>query len=151
MIRKILVAIDGSQHAWKALDLATDMARHYKSELTILHVVSYEPMPEELRQFAAAEHIRLEEEEARYHYTRRLGDELTREAAARARKAGVEQVDALTAEGRAADQILAVAVDRGVDAIVLGRRGLGDVTGLLMGSVSHKVSHLAECACITVK
>jgi co-chaperonin GroES (HSP10) len=30
-------------------------------------------------------------------------------------------------------------------------RTLGDLQGLLMGSVSHKVSHLADCVCLTVK
>ena len=35
--------------------------------------------------------------------------------------------------------------------IFLGSRGLGDVGGLLMGSVSHKVMHLAPCTCVAVK
>jgi nucleotide-binding universal stress UspA family protein len=33
----------------------------------------------------------------------------------------------------------------------MGRRGLGDAAGLLLGSVSHKVVYLAECPCLTVK
>ena len=37
------------------------------------------------------------------------------------------------------------------DMIVLGSRGLGHIAGLVMGSVSHKVSHLSDCTCITVK
>jgi nucleotide-binding universal stress UspA family protein len=41
--------------------------------------------------------------------------------------------------------------DRHVDMIFLGSRGLGDAKGLLMGSVSHKVAHLAECTCVSVK
>ena len=150
-MRKILVAIDGSDHAWRALDLAADMAQKYAAELTVLHVIAYEPMPAGLRQLAADEHIPIAEGEARYHYGRTLGDELTREGSARARRAGAERVNALTAEGRPAEQILTIAAERGVDAIVLGRRGLGDLKGLLMGSVSHKVSQLAECTCITVK
>jgi nucleotide-binding universal stress UspA family protein len=35
--------------------------------------------------------------------------------------------------------------------IFLGSRGLGDIKGLLMGSVSHKVTQLAECTCVSVK
>src|SRR5690349_21187939 len=37
MFRKILVAIDGSQHAREALDIATDMAQRYGAALGLLH------------------------------------------------------------------------------------------------------------------
>jgi len=47
--------------------------------------------------------------------------------------------------------ILAAAASEGVDTIAPGNRGLGNIDGMLVGSVSHKVSHLAECTCITVK
>jgi nucleotide-binding universal stress UspA family protein len=151
MMKKILVAIDGSDHAWKALDMAADLANKYDAELTVLHVVPYEPMPEELRKVATTEHMRIEEAEAQFHYQRSgYGDKLTGEAMTRARNAGVQHVDAVCSEGGPSERILAIAAEREVDAIVLGRRGLGHLAGLLMGSVSHKVSNLAECACITV-
>lgn len=47
--------------------------------------------------------------------------------------------------------ILRGARDRAVDMIVLGSRGFGDAEGLLLGSVSHKVAHLAACTCVTVR
>jgi nucleotide-binding universal stress UspA family protein len=35
--------------------------------------------------------------------------------------------------------------------IILGSRGLSDLKGFFLGSVSHKVSAHAECSCVTVK
>jgi nucleotide-binding universal stress UspA family protein len=35
--------------------------------------------------------------------------------------------------------------------IMIGSRGLGQVKGMLLGSVSSKVCHVADCTCVTVK
>jgi nucleotide-binding universal stress UspA family protein len=37
------------------------------------------------------------------------------------------------------------------DLVVMGRRGLGGIKGLLMGSLSHKISSMADCTVVTVK
>lgn len=148
---RILVAIDGSEHAWRALDVAADVAKQHSAQLIVLHVVPYEPMPAALRAFAEAEHIPLAEEEGRYHYARTLGDQLTRAAEARARGKGLSEVVGRTVEGNPADQILAEAASEGVDMIVTGSRGLSDARALFLGSVSHKVANHAACTCITVK
>lgn len=137
MTKKILTAIDGSEHGWKALDLAMDIAKQQGAQLIVLHVVPYEPMPEALRAFAEAEHIPLAEEEGRYNYARSLGDQLTRAAEARARGKGLSEVVGRTVEGNPADQILAEAASEGVDMIVMGSRGLSDARALFLGSVSH--------------
>ena len=69
----------------------------------------------------------------------------------RAQKAGVQNVRGAVGEGQPAAQILEIAAREGCDAIVLGSRGLGDARSLLLGSVSHKVAHLADATCIIVK
>jgi nucleotide-binding universal stress UspA family protein len=66
MPKKILAAIDGSEHAWKALDLAADMAQQHHALLIVLYVIQFEPLPDALRAFAGAERIPKEEEERRY-------------------------------------------------------------------------------------
>jgi nucleotide-binding universal stress UspA family protein len=35
--------------------------------------------------------------------------------------------------------------------IAMGSRGLSDVGGILLGSVTHKVLHLAECPVLVVR
>jgi nucleotide-binding universal stress UspA family protein len=53
--------------------------------------------------------------------------------------------------GPPAQHILSYAKSNDIDMIIMGSRGLSDLAGLMMGSVSHKVTHLAECSCITVR
>ncbi|MDH3770585.1 MAG: universal stress protein [Nitrospirota bacterium] len=151
MMKKILAAVDGSDHAWKALNLAADMAKLHGAELVILHVVPYEDVPEALRQFAEVEHVPLEEERARYQYAKALSDGLTRQAEAWVRSNGLTAVSAHAAEGKAADVILEFAKNEAADTIVLGSRGVGYVSGMLLGSVSHKVANLADVTCVVVK
>lgn len=150
-MNRILVAIDGSEHAWKALDLAADLARTRGAELMVLHVVPCEGMPEALRAFAKAESIPLEEERARFHQARALGDQLTRSAEARVRDKGLTAVHGRTAEGKPAEEILAAAEEAGADMIVLGSRGLSETKAMFLGSVSHKVAYHADCTCVTIK
>lgn len=151
MSRKYLVAVDGSDHAWKALDLACDFAKLADGELIIVHVVPYERIPEGLEEYAKIEGIPAEEERALYHASRAIGDRITEEAGSRARRNGVAQVTTKGAEGNPANEIVALAKSTGADMIFLGSRGLGDAKGLLLGSVSHKVMHLAPCTCVAVK
>jgi nucleotide-binding universal stress UspA family protein len=151
MISRILVAIDGSEHAWKALDLATVLAKAQQAELMVLHVIAREPVPDPFPSYAGIERLSAEEEAARFHYGRTLGDALTRDAQDRARAAGVAKVEARTAEGKPATMIVETATAERVDMIVMGSRGLSEPRALLLGSVSHKVAHLAPCTCVTVK
>jgi nucleotide-binding universal stress UspA family protein len=151
MSKKFLVAVDGSDHGWKALDLATSLANNSDAELVIVHVVQSVPMPGGLEQFAEVEGISIEDQRARYHESRLIGDKIARDAEARARKNGIARVTTRVVEGNVANRIVALAEFEGTEMVFLGSRGLGDVKGLLMGSVSHKVMHLAPCTCVAVK
>ena len=67
------------------------------------------------------------------------------------REAGgdVRKTDVLI--GAPAHQIVSYADDQDVDYIVMGRRGLGDLGGILMGSVAHKVGHLTPRTLVTTE
>jgi len=58
---------------------------------------------------------------------------------------------AVMAVGEPATRILDCGKCEKVDLMVLGSRRLRDLKGLLLDSVLHKVSQLAECPCVTVK
>jgi nucleotide-binding universal stress UspA family protein len=151
MSKKFLVAVDGSDHGWKALDLATNLARVSDAEVVILHVVPYEPMPEGFQQFAEIERIAAADQIFRYHRDRTIGDAITSEAEARAQKNGFARVTTQVAEGNPANEIVALAKSKRADMLFLGSRGVSDLKGMMMGSISHKVMHLAPCTCVAVR
>ena len=53
--------------------------------------------------------------------------------------------------GNPAEEIVKYAQENDVDLIVMGSHGLGYVKGMLVGSVSRKICHLAHCDCYIVK
>ena len=80
----------------------------------------------------------------------KAGREVLEAGVAIAAKTGCGYVKTEMPKGDAAKNILAHADKIGADLIVMGRRGLGSVASLLLGSTSQKISHDATCAVLTV-
>jgi len=151
MSKKFLVAVDGSEHGWKAADLAADLAKASDAELILLHVIDEVPVTAGLGRYAQVEGVSLEELNARYRATRSLSDIVIHDAETRARETGVTRVSSLVVEGDAAAEIVEQAKLANADMVFLGSHGLSDIQGLLIGSVSHKVLHQAPCTCVVVR
>ena len=172
MFETILVPTDGSDHARKAVFLASDIASKYKARLVFLHVSPKGPLSDEIRRMAQVENLMSESapttsegrapaatvfgktaetEEQTQQVLQFLADNILTDAKRIAQENGVEEVSGATADGDPAEQILKRAEKDGANLIVMGSRGLSDLKGLLMGSVSHKVSQLSPCSCVTVK
>ena len=150
MITQILVAVDGSDHASRAVDLAADLAERYGAGLTLLHVMSEvgsAAIPPELSEYARLEHVRVTERDL----FKSAASAIVHAAAERVASAGHPRPKTRIAEGHAAQEIIDAAEDIDADMIVMGRRGLGGVQSLLLGSTSHKVAHAAPCTVVTVK
>ena len=173
MFKQILVATDGSEHGARAVEVACGLAAACGSTVSIVHVLGEGEVPESLRELVEAEHlvepVRLEVRDLspagggvdlgkvgetaarRYQVWRAVGEFVIEAASAEAGERGVPVGSAKVVEGDPATAIIRAAKDCGADLVVLGRRGVSDLRGLLMGSVSHKVSQLAEVAVLTVK
>ena len=70
-----------------------------------------------------------------------VSDRVLLEAKAVAEAAGLTGVETVSADGDPAQQIVATARSIGADLVVVGRRGLGGLDEILLGSVSQKVLH----------
>ena len=147
MNKHILVPLDGSDCALKALEIAADLAEKYGSTLIVLHVVPSNEVPRGLREWAKTEQY-LDPPEAIYEQA--IADHILEAAETRLSGKKVGPIKRATENGDAAKKILEVAKREGADLIVLGTRGLSDFQGLVFGSVAHKVSHAATCTVITV-
>ena len=132
----------------RALDLALDLASVHGAAVTLLHVTPTRDIPEGLKRFAQVEHI---EGGAEWLYDRTVGERILEEAEQRAGTRRPEDLRVSVTAGDAADCICSSARSSGCDAIVMGSRGLGELSGVLMGSVSRKVAHAAPCTVITIR
>ncbi|MDP5306109.1 universal stress protein [Paracoccus spongiarum] len=144
---KILIAYDGSHGAERALMKATELARLCAAQLVVLTVYRHHSMLE-----ASLSMVRGSVEpggnldEAMRGTARDAADY----AKSHASDAGVARVSAFIKAGQPARTIVAVAEEKGCDLIVVGSRGLGATEGYLLGSVSHKVTGLADCPVMVV-
>jgi nucleotide-binding universal stress UspA family protein len=146
MMQKILAAVDGSENARRALDFACDLAGKYQAELILVAVAPEGGVPEPLRRFAEVEHLGSQPLAVYQTIMQNMLTSVRRDAEDR----GAKSVRTRVEVGEPAKAILATAAAEGVDLIVMGSRGLGQIEGLLLGSVSHKVSSAAPCTCATV-
>jgi len=141
MTKKILVPIDGSDQARKAIDFAANLAKQNDATIHLLHVYKLPIIPEGMGEYVISDRIELQA----------LGDQIISVAQDEVRKKGGQHIEATVMEGDPAERIIAYAKDHDVDMIVMGSRGLGSFKGLLLGSVSNKVSHRADRTCVIVR
>ncbi len=144
---RILVAVDGSENAGRAVHLAIEFARHFGSTMIVLSVYKHTSQMESSLSLVRTRTVPTPPDEVMHD----LAEEAVEWAAQRFAEAGVEEVETMIRRGPPARTIVQTAKQQDVDAIVLGTRGLGDVEGFFLGSVSHKVNALADCTCITVR
>ncbi|MBM7070134.1 universal stress protein [Actibacterium sp. 188UL27-1] len=143
MFERIVVAVDGSEPAKHALSVVCNLATQYGSELHLVH----SPQVETTAIAVGAGAVEIAPDP---NTIAEAGRKVMREAESIATAKGCNAKQSIVGSHDPATDILKVITMVEADLVVLGRRGLGSIGSLLMGSVSQKVSHGATCSCMTV-
>ncbi|MEK6673907.1 MAG: universal stress protein [Nitrospirota bacterium] len=141
MLKRILVAFDGSQQSYKAFDFALDMSRLCPGAAPEIIVISVAQPPEPIDIVEMDAVI----DSATQHY-----EELFKGLREKARDRNLE-IKTEVVVGHPADQIIRYAKEKHCDMVMLGQKGKSKIENWLLGSVSKRVATYASCTVTIVK
>ena len=141
-ILRIVVATDGSPDAIRAVTAAAKLAKAANGELTILTIGG---------NISGADLRRLASTDGDLSATMKsTANKVLDQARKCALRAGVTAAKLQTEWGDPSETIIETVRRRKADILVVGRRGRGRLSALLLGSVSQKLASLAPCAVMVV-
>jgi nucleotide-binding universal stress UspA family protein len=146
LIKKILVAVDGSDCAQRALDFALDLADQYSAEIQLLSVVIPCFLPSQSMHLVKSEAI----EDCINQLKTAFGGYLSEAEEKVKKKKPHLKVSTKLENGDPSEKIIETAKRANFDIIVMGSRGLG-LREYALGSVSSKVVDNAPCPVLIVK
>lgn len=138
----VLVAVDPSRHAKRALETAIWLAKSTNARLLAVHVV---PPPE------APENVAPDTLEKLEKAYLSAGSKILADLALEARTKHDFKIDTLMETGDAREKILTTAKQNKADIIVIGSRGMGKVKGMLLGSMSQSIVQNSRVPVLVVK
>lgn len=143
-MRKVLVAFDGSDSSKRALQYVIDFARDHSVAVQV-HLLNVQLEPTLYGEYITPEMID--------QMQQKLLDAASKTlewAVDQLRSAGIES-QTHTALGNVAEQVALLVEQQNCDTVVMGTRGLGNFTGLLLGSVATRVVHEVSVPVLLVK
>lgn len=142
VLRKILIATDGSKAAEKAVDFGVQIAGLSGAKVYAVYVIDTTPYYS----------IPLDEVWSKevYEQLETMGNEITSDVEKAAKAAGLE-AESLVLKGDPAERIIKFAEEQSVDMIVVGSHGIGEFERLVIGSVSEKVVRHAKVPVLVVR
>jgi nucleotide-binding universal stress UspA family protein len=133
-MKRILVAVDGSDPSLKAARMAADVAIRFGSTLTLVHVVPKLVLPPDVYGLTIAE---VEKEHRAY------ADRLLEKAISTLEEPGLE-IGTTVLYGSPAEAIAEEGAASDVGLIVVGSRGHGAVARMFLGSTSDRLVHISS-------
>ncbi|MBO8137971.1 MAG: universal stress protein [Desulfotomaculum sp.] len=140
MYKKILSPVDGSERSKNAAAHAAGLAEKLGAELTILHVVT--PLSTYMGEYS--DRLGSIENDLINEYIKE-GQQILTKFKWDLKKNDITVKTELKI-GNPADEICKLAEQEAFDLIVMGSRGLGELRGYIMGSVSNRVVRHAKCS-----
>jgi nucleotide-binding universal stress UspA family protein len=141
LFKKILVAFDGSEQSRRAIDYAADMAHTNKGTLVVLTVVPKESLPVLPNEGFGSVPVTSTQEWADYQDKMKESYQKSQEDIMKDIKEHFPKLKAesILLEGRPSSTIVEQAEKNQADLIVMGSRGLGGISGWILGSTSRRV------------
>ena len=137
MFKVIIWATDGSRGAEQALQFAKGLAQADGARLVVVHV------KEIMAGRGGGYPVKVDEDEVQAAIGKQVED-LKQEGL----QAKLQLADVMA--GGAAHVIAEIANEEGADLIVAGTRGYGPLSGLMLGSVTHRLLHIVHCPVLVV-
>lgn len=143
MVNQMLLATDGSENALRAAKHAVALMKKNRDiRITLLNVRSPGENLVRFQPWVSPQEIDAEME--------KIAQNIVNRTKAVFDEADLK-VDTRIVEGDPGKTIAAYAKENGFGQIIMGSRGLSDLSGIIMGSVSHQVLHFADCPVLLVK
>jgi len=133
---RILIAMDESDHSFRAAAAVSRSMRHENSGVLLLHVLEAPAF------FEPDQSLWKREEQAKIFLTK---------ASAQLQSAEFKEIEIRVAKGEAPTKIVEVAREWNADFVVLGSHGRTSLASALLGSVSESVARQAGCSVVIVR
>lgn len=139
MYHKVLIAVDGSEHSFRAAEEAIKIARMAKDcVIDIVLVAEFSKSKKEILHSQGKEELEFSRRKLLFPLEEKLKAENT-----------PYNIDIL--HGEPGPTIIKYANERDYDLAVVGSRGLNTLQEMVLGSVSHKLVKRIDCPVLIVK
>ncbi|MCL5057980.1 MAG: universal stress protein [Actinobacteria bacterium] len=145
MYKKVLVPLDGSIRANVAAEHAMELAKTMNAEVMFLHVIpALPPYVNSYSDRLGGAYQQINDE------LETTGREIMDKARKEYENSGVS-LEVKVIWGNPAMEICRESKEGRFDLIIMGSRGLGEIKGYLMGSISNRVVRHASCPVLIVR
>ena len=133
-----MVPLDGSKYSEKALERACELVDAFNSKLILIYVVE-KSIP-----------VNLLDRKEYLEILQKFGNKILQKANDSISKKGIN-AKTIIKEGNIVGEIAKVVKNEKCDLVIVGSKGLGAMTRLLLGSVSNKLAQSSSCSVMIVK